>query len=92
MQVIGIYVVEDVKADRYDTPYFAINDVMGERNFRIAVKNDQSIFANFTEDFNLYKIGTYDLKTGDLELIDRQLICSGRQLVQEKAVLEARKA
>lgn len=46
------------------TPTFDYNDASAIRNFRHAVESTDGIFNSNAEDFDLFKIGTFDNEKG----------------------------
>lgn len=65
----GIYVVRDAKTE-FLTPTFDINDESAIRNFSYAINNTNGIMGFSPNDFDLFKIGTFDAAKGFLDKSD----------------------
>lgn len=65
--IYGIYVVRDTKSE-FMTPTYDYNDDSAIRNFSYAINNATGIMGYAPSDFDLYKIGIYDAKTGRIDL------------------------
>lgn len=83
MEKLGIYSIEDTVAMRFDTPVFAVNDIMAERRFVMAIRNDESIFAHFTDEFLLVKIGEFNVTTGKISPMPALLIRKGSEILKQ---------
>lgn len=60
---LGIYVMRDQRTS-FMTPTFDMNDQSAIRNFEHALSRADSVFGTHSEDFSLYRIGSYDMDTG----------------------------
>lgn len=70
---MNLYTVRDSKAGTYNKPHTAINDAEAQRGFHSAV-NDPNTFVNkYPEDFDLYRIGTFDVQSGKILAEDTPL-------------------
>ncbi|QCS36695.1 nonstructural protein [Capybara microvirus Cap3_SP_632] len=63
--IIGLYCIRDLKSG-YDKVFTALNDAYANRDFSIAVKDENSIFNKFPQDFLLVKVGTFDTSNGSI--------------------------
>ena len=61
--------VLDVKAKAFLQPFFVPNVSMAVRSFGDAVLNPDSGIAKHPEDYNLYKLGTFDDNSGRLDSV-----------------------
>lgn len=59
-----MYSYYDRKSNKWDTPFFCMDDVMAERKMIMDLKNEQSLIAQFKDDFVLYKVGTFNVIEG----------------------------
>lgn len=64
------YSVHDSVADFFGTPFFSTNDNVAIRSFSALVHDPQSFVSRNPGDFTLYRIGTFDDKTGLFEKFD----------------------
>lgn len=74
--ILGIYAIRDQK-----TGYLPItveqNDLSAIRNFEHAAQNVKALFYTHPEDFDLYKLGSYDNETGAVSPQDPVCIMTG---------------
>lgn len=61
-----IYAIKDEKSG-FDKVFTSLNDAYANREFMIVVKDDQSLFNKYPHDFSLWRIGSFDSKTGEVE-------------------------
>lgn len=64
--VYGLYVIRDVKSV-WMTPSIDISDQTAIRNFEHAALNNQSLFRSHAKDFSLYRIGSFDDQTAEIQ-------------------------
>lgn len=76
---IGIYTIYDEKSERYDTPFFALNDIHAKRRFIQLCQKDDTMLKTFKQDFKLFEIGTFDVLTSEIS-INHRLLLSGSQI------------
>lgn len=57
----GLYSIKDVVADEFGPIYEAVNDGVAIRNFSKILQE-----VTYPEDFELYKVGEFDVKTGEI--------------------------
>lgn len=62
---VSIYAVRDIKND-FGAPFTATNDNVAKRMYQAEQKNKDSMLAQFPADFELWKLGDYDTKTGQI--------------------------
>lgn len=71
--VIGMYAFWDKTSRVYDTPFFCQSDVFADRHYRIVLSRE-GLIAQFKEDFDLYKLGELDLRSGEYTAYNAVLI------------------
>lgn len=59
------------------------NDAVAMRHFQNACEQPNSIFITAPSDFELFSIGEYDTKTGEITSISPRLICSAKDFVNK---------
>lgn len=59
----GVYVIRDQRTS-FMTPTFDFNDQSAIRNFEHAMGQANSLMNSHSEDYSVYRIGTYDTSTG----------------------------
>lgn len=74
-----IYTVYDVKSETYTAP--SLNPARGQaiRSFQDAVNDPKGgVLASHPEDFTLFELGDFDIKTGLIELYEtKQAVANG---------------
>lgn len=65
-----MYSIRDQKAECFNTPFFKTTHGEAERDFRVAVNDENTSLNQFPDDFDLYFVGTYDTNTGRLTSLD----------------------
>lgn len=65
---LNIYAVKDTVVGEMGNPFYLNNDEMAKRSFKNAINNgtDIQLKLNYA-DTQLYKIGTWDTVTGEIE-------------------------
>lgn len=77
-----IYTVQDIKGDTYLPPIYYQNQVQASRAFETAVKDENSQFYKFPEDFVLLEIGEWDEDKGKLSpYSDHKIICTASEFI-----------
>ncbi|UPW41643.1 nonstructural protein [Peromfec virus RodF8_32] len=61
----GVYSIFDAKTG-FMSPVIEVNDESAIRNFAHSVANSEGILYSFSQDFQLYRIGTFDSDTAAL--------------------------
>lgn len=61
-----IYTVFDSKAEAYLQPYYAKNDSVAIRLFRVAANDKEHQFSISAEDYTLFRIGEFDVNNGTI--------------------------
>lgn len=84
---ISAYVYYDREADAYDIPFYTFSDLNATRKFKIDSDKPGSIINKFTKEFDLYKIGRFDLHTGKATL-EKKLIIEGNKIQYLKEELK----
>lgn len=64
---LKVYAIYDKKGKRFDTPFFAISDVMAKRRFLLMQDEEKSPLAKWPEDFQLYELAGFDVETGKID-------------------------
>lgn len=83
----GIYSIRDVSAHVFTAPTIDLTDESAIRSFSQAVNNSGSIMNFVPSDFSLYRIGTLDVESGQIEpLSPPAMLVSGDRMV--KVVIE----
>ena len=66
MDLVNLFSVYDERSERYGVPFSAPNDAVAEREFATLVKDPNTAFGQWPEDYALWRVGTFDRKTGTL--------------------------
>ena len=79
--IINLYAMRDLKSD-FKVPTYAVNDVVAARNFESAVEQSNDVLFTHRNDFQLYRVGSYDTDRGLIIPEDLPvLICEGKDVV-----------
>ena len=80
---LGIYAIFDKKSERYDTPFIAYSDLFAKRRFMLMLDEDGPL-KKWPEDFRLDKVGTFDVKTSNVNEMKTMLIEAGAVIKKEE--------
>lgn len=76
--IVQAFSIYDRKAGFYAVPYFFPTIGQGTRAFRATAADESTILHKYPEDFELYRIATYDDSTGKFESLEHpEFICNG---------------
>ena len=80
---VGAYCVYDRKGNIYNNPYFLSNDMVAIRQLDMMVKNPETMISKYPEDYVLYKVGLFDLLTGELLPLKKEMIMEANNLIKK---------
>lgn len=83
MEILGIYAIRDKKSERFDTPFFAVSDLFAKRRYLLMVDEEGSVLAKWTDEFELHKLGTISVLSGEIE-IEKKVVMFGNEIKKEK--------
>lgn len=93
MKMEGVYSVHDAKSNTWLRPFISKTNATAIRDFETAVNQGEGMIAQYPGDFTLFKIGTWDELTGNIEpdehKTDLGLAISYKREPNEKRALEA---
>ena len=61
-----LYAIRDLKADGFQQVWQAANDEVAIRQFKIICDDKTTLYGMCPNDFDLYSLGEYNDKTGDI--------------------------
>lgn len=64
--MLKIYTIRDSKGEYYTAPFFKNTDAEAIRDFRGLATDDKSTISKNPEDYDLYRLGTFDNQTGHI--------------------------
>lgn len=73
-----MYCIYDDKAKTFTQPIFRNADGVATRDFQSLVNDDNSPFSKFPADYTLFKIGTFDDGTGQVENLSPENLGNGQ--------------
>lgn len=76
----NLYHVKDIKAQAYLDPFTAGNDNVVKRQLQSIIKDAKGDIGRYPEDFELYRMGTYDEFRGIIELKE-EFVCGLGKLI-----------
>jgi hypothetical protein len=75
MEKLKMFAMYDLKAERYDTPFFSLNNVHAERRFVTACQDPSTMIYRFKNDFQLHYLGVFDILDGTFKIdVEEDLI------------------
>lgn len=78
--IYSLYSVRDIK-NGFQPPFASQNDDMAQRDFSMAINSGKGILSACPEDFELYKVATFDTDFGLVELTGKpDFVVSGNDL------------
>lgn len=80
--VYPVYSYRDVKTG-FGAPHIEANDPAAVRSFSAAINMDSGVMSFSPSDFDLYKIGEFDMNSGELIPCIPKIIVSGQSVVKE---------
>lgn len=79
-----LFSVHDSKADVWSNELYSFpNASSAVREFCDALRDPKTALGRHPEDFDLYRVGYYDLETGEIEPCLAQCVLFGRVTVKE---------
>lgn len=67
--MMNIYAVYDVKAEAFLRPFFEQADGLAIRAFQQAANDPEHAFCQYAEDFQLFRIGTWNEHDGTIDTL-----------------------
>lgn len=82
MVVTKMYSVYDKKTGVYMSPFFANHDAQAVRMFTSACKSQDSLLAEYPEDFELYCLAEFDPDSGEIRALDgKKFLVAGSSVI-----------
>ncbi len=76
------FVVHDTKAQAFIPPWFLTTDALAKRAFADCVNDKNHTFGAHPEDYNLFKIGTFDDQDGTVTSHAPEALANGLVVLQ----------
>lgn len=77
-----VFSVRDRKAQVFNRPFFEVNKVQAQRAFETAVKDVNSPFHAYPDDFEMCYMGEFDETTGKFVMLGfPEVLCSARDFL-----------
>jgi len=80
----SLYSVLDLRSAIFANPFISVNDMTALRDFGNAVNDPSTTLSKNPEDYQLFKIGSFDDTLGVISTCDRQLIANANTLVEAR--------
>ncbi len=80
-----MFTIYDSKAEAYLPPFFLPTEGMAARTFQECCNSADHQFGKHPHDYTLFKLGTFDDKTANIET-ERQTLGNGLEYVQQKPI------
>lgn len=65
-QYLYAYTVKDNKSQRYDVPFWCLNEINAKRKFHMDIAKEGTVLNSFPNDFSLHKIATFEIISGHI--------------------------
>jgi hypothetical protein len=79
----GLFVVFDEKSQTYTAPTLHPTRAQALRSFGDAVNGGQGVISSHPEDFTLFEVASYDMRTGVIEVMEtKSVVANGLDLVK----------
>lgn len=62
----NVYSIKDSKIPGYTSLFTAVSDAIAIRQMKNLIDRDAEGYGKFTNDYSLYKVGIFDVSTGDI--------------------------
>ena len=80
-----LFTVFDRESKTFDRPFAAPTERDARAGFAHAVNNKETNFGQFPNDFDLYLLGEFDPREGELKPSKPELLVTGQSLVKEQS-------
>ncbi|QXP44329.1 MAG: nonstructural protein [Arizlama microvirus] len=92
--LISIFAVKDIKVSEFKNPFLQTSAIEAVRGFTVAMRDENTLFSQFPEDFELHEIAQFDNVAGKIKSYETsKFITSGPQIKNlDKAIKEASEA
>jgi len=81
---IRMYTVEDLKGERFDTPFFTIHELNAKRKFMMDIKKPGTLLNSYPKDFQLIHIADFDYLDGVMKAVKRKIVLEGKSIELDK--------
>lgn len=80
--LFGVYSVKDRAADAFGRPFFCPTDGVAIRGFmdEVSRNSEDNQFFQHPDDFDLFRLGSFDDSSGSFDLIEPKLLTLGKQV------------
>lgn len=78
---MNVYAIKDIKTG-YVEPQFFLNDEVAARWFKFAISKPGTLELANVQDFQMFRIGTYDNDLGVIDSEEHKLILDGSSLLR----------
>lgn len=82
-KLVNLYSVKDKVAEQFMPEFRSVNDLKAIQGFVDALTDEKSIMSKHAEEYELYKIGTFNEKTGEI-ISEIKLVTKGEEYVTGK--------
>lgn len=81
----SMYAIRD-KYTVFMAPQLDMSDESAKRNFAYAINNNPGVMNFSPSDYDFYRVGTFDSKTGEIRPVSPiEFICNGLEVFNEKS-------
>lgn len=81
--MLKVFSIKDIKADCFGAPFLSPAFGTAERDFVSAMRDSNSVFGKFPEDYELWFIGEWEPNTARFSGLDQpEFVCVGADLLK----------
>lgn len=80
---LNAYSLNDKKSRTFAAPFFFHNDAQAIRALVATARDEITTIAKFPEDFDLYRIGSFDDSTGQLETLTPEFLVNAQEILAQ---------
>lgn len=73
---LEIYTIRDKKTDVYNTPFFQRSVEEAMRTIADAANDERTHLAKFPDDFEIYRLGSFNDNSGKIDPVIPTFVCS----------------
>lgn len=81
-----VFAIRDIAINAFDRPWTCTHELQGLKAFREAVNDPNSRLSRAPEDYELYKLGTFDDGSGLFEVGVPEQVATGKSVFEARPV------
>ena len=82
-----MYAIYDIKAERYDTPFFCHSDLFAKRHFGILI-DEGTMIGKYQYDFECHRLAWVNMITGEIDPHEVAIVITGKDVEKPEKVVD----